>query len=56
MKYFFVLDDEEKRHIIVAKNVDNAVSLCTDNNIVADEIYELTEDIYHDEGFLLSDQ
>jgi hypothetical protein len=55
MKYFFVVDENEKRHILVAKNVDEAISIAA-NSVIATDCYELLPDTFQQPGFLISDK
>jgi hypothetical protein len=56
MKYYFVLDSLNKRHIIVAENEENLMSIVIDDKMTVVEFYELTPDKFTTSGFLISDK
>ena len=56
MKYFFVLDKSDKRHIVVAENIDKAVEVIEKAGIKLADIYELKKDTFKEQGILISDK
>lgn len=55
MKYYFVKDTQDRRHIVVAKNNDDVERILKDAEIVSEYYYELREDTFDTIGFLISD-
>lgn len=58
MKYYFCNDINGSRSLIVAKNKENAVKIFYDDesNATLENIYELREDTFDEEGYLLWDE
>lgn len=55
MKYFFILDKGNKRHIVVAKNIVDALTVVEKAGIELADIYELKEDTFKEHGVLISE-
>lgn len=55
MKYYFVIEGNE-RHIVVAKNEESLKKILSGPKMKVDSYYELVEDTFKDEGFLISDK
>jgi len=56
MKYFFINDTKNKRHIVVANELSDVERIAKDSKIKVDNFYELEPDTFKDEGFLFSDK
>ena len=56
MKYFFVLDTNHKRHIVIAKELSDVEVITKDSNLKIDYAYELVADTFTSQGFLISDK
>jgi hypothetical protein len=56
MKYYFVLDNLGKRHIVVVENEEELKDLLKDADLVSDNFYELKSDTFECHGFLISDK
>lgn len=56
MKYYFVNDNKNKRHIMVAKNIESLKQILQNSKMKDYTYYELIEDSFKDEGFLISDK
>lgn len=56
MKYFFALDTKQKRHIIVAEDSERADIVIKSAGMEREELYQLMEDTFDIEGFLISDK
>ena len=55
MRYYFVNDNKDKRHIIVAENEESLKRILEGPKMKVDSYYELVPDAFKDEGFLISD-
>ena len=57
MKYFFAIDTNGDRSILVAKCLENAIKIYNqdEENPPLEDIYELTANTFNEEGFLISD-
>lgn len=55
MRYYFVNDNKNKRHIIVAKNIESLTQILHNSKMKDCTYYELVENSFKDEGFLVSD-
>ena len=56
MKLFFLVDSKGKRHIIVANDQSEAVTIATNAEVSIRDIYEIKPDTYDKPGFLISDK
>ena len=58
MRYYFCNDINGSRSLIVAKNKENAVKIFYDDesNATLEDIYELREDTFDEEGYLFWDE
>lgn len=56
MKYYFVNDSNEKRHIVVANSTIELAEVLKKAEIVVANSYELKEDTFDTIGFLISDK
>jgi hypothetical protein len=56
VKYFFVNDSQDKRHIVVARDQEEAESFVTTSGIIISDIYELIPETFNIPGFLISDE
>ena len=54
MKYFFAGDSKGGAHIIVAESIKSAKAVMTNADLTATTLYELKEDTFQNEGFLVS--
>lgn len=58
MKYYFCNDINGSRSLIVAKNKESAIKIFYDDesNDTLEDIYELREDTFDEEGYLFWDE
>lgn len=56
MKYYFVKDIQDKRHIVVAKDEENLSEVLINAGVCVSDSYELKKDTFNDSGFLISDK
>lgn len=54
MKYYFVTDIKGMQHIIVAENEANARAIAEKSKRKIDCLYELNENTFTDEGYLMT--
>lgn len=55
MNYFFLSDKNGNTYILVAQNLDNARKIALKSKIQIADLYELKNDTFKHEGFLLED-
>lgn len=55
MKYYFVKATTGERHTVVAKDEKSLKSILKKSDVEAELYYELKEDTFEDEGFLITD-
>ena len=56
MKYFFAQEPNGKRHIVVANEIEDVATIFTNANLILEDVYELTPDVFDAPGFLISDK
>jgi hypothetical protein len=56
MKYYFVNDINNKRHIVIANSATELAEVLKKAEVVAVKSYELKEDTFDTIGFLISDK
>lgn len=56
MKYYFLADSGGGTHIIVAASLDRAREIARGSDLEITTLYELVEDTFKDEGFLISSE
>lgn len=56
MKYYFVKDTKDKRHIVIAKDEEDLKKVLENANVASACFYELKENTFDNSGFLISDK